>query len=105
MNTKERLQAARALVEKGWCQYSYAKNAENVQVKIESPEACQFCMRGALLKAVIGESGIIAELDNFQTVVSKVCAVLNTDVVSFNDTEGRIQEEVLEAFDEAIALC
>ena len=93
MTTKEALIAARALVEKGWCQAADARDAGGLECASRDAEAACWCLSGAIHRACDG----LAEDDAWDVLASLV-----GDPVEWNDTPGRSKEEVLALFDKAI---
>lgn len=97
------LKAARdLLVNKGWCQRNYARDANGFPADLNSPHACSFCMVGALLVATNFKS---IQLDDdhplIQILVSKIPTEYS-DIPDFNDDESRTKDEVIAVFDAAI---
>jgi hypothetical protein len=100
METLEVLQKARALVEQPetWTQHTFARNAEGApRHENWDDDACAFCIRGALNKAVGRHVGI-----NDDCYMAIRNAVGGQALARFNDTPGRSHAEVLAAFDRAI---
>jgi hypothetical protein len=77
------------LCTKGWIQGTFEKDG-----------AC--CALGALGNATGDVAGCYFDEVEAEHVLRRV--VPNGRIVAFNDTPGRTKEEVLEAFDQAIAL-
>lgn len=96
MNTKVVLIAARALIVKGWCRGTAAKNARNAAVPVDDPTASKFCAIGAVRRVAgfMGANGAIMALCDF---------VPARALVTFNDSK-RNKRDVLRIFDKAIAL-
>lgn len=95
--TKEILVAARALIaEKGWCTGVMARDANGHAVGEQDSNAACYCVLGALTAA----NG-----DEIPNSVYVAFAYANgaESIVDWNDVKGRTKEEVLEAFDKAIA--
>lgn len=97
----EALRTGRARVEQGWCQKANAKDAGAMCVAPESREARSWCMGGSL-------SGICEPVFDVAWHLLRM-AISNYDPwlingTSWNDDPNRTQEEVLAAFDRAIAL-
>lgn len=97
MNTKEVLIAARALIVKGWCRGTAAKNARNAAVPVDDPTASKFCAIGAVrcVAGFIGANGAIMALCDFVPA--------GVGLTTFNDSK-RNKRDVLRIFDKAIAL-
>lgn len=100
MTTKQILVKARALVKRGWTQGSCAKAKNGREVHPSRTTACCWCAFGALWK-VAPNSYLLAE--QVLNALPEVSAY--TNIVDFNEVEGRTQEDVLAAFDKAIARC
>lgn len=95
----EKLREARALVERGWTQEAYARNAsgddlEDVDGEFDDTEPVCWCMAGAMMKA-----GLEDEADKFV-----LDAIGERYIPEWNDAPERTQAEVLAAFDKAIEL-
>lgn len=95
--TVEQLRAARALVERGWCQGVLARNKNGKKCGHRSKHAVCFCALGALYRG-----GLEYWSDRFLHDAAEKLGAVNP--VCFNDAPGRTQAEVLALFDEAIAL-
>lgn len=99
MTTTEILRAARAKVEKGWCQGPPAKDGNGHATYSGSDRACKWCSVGAIwsvLDATTGEQACA------EVAIQNALGV--TSLAFWNEKPGRTQAEVLEAFDKAIAL-
>ena len=96
MTTVEVLKAARAKIEQGWCQGSYARNAMNEKVLYRSVDACRWCAMGAIVS--LGGVDWITAAD----VIKQANAI--EVIPKWNDAPNRTQAEVLAAFDKAIEL-
>jgi hypothetical protein len=91
-----------------WTKYALAKNEGNWEVKPNNSTACKFCTIGALHRAVIDLHGGILTTQTFEKAKT---ALRGTDaikaqhegIVMFNDDENTTHQDVLNAFDEAIA--
>lgn len=91
----DRLREARALIERGWCRKTHARNAGRRACSPKSDKATMWCMEGACMAVEL--PGRIYE-PLLQTAT-------NAQFFSeWNDAPGRTQAEVLQAFDRAIAL-
>lgn len=101
MSAKAVLIAARELIapEGAWQQRKYF-DFEEVEGGASRPCA-PFCAVGALDTAARKW-----DLDaDMRSARSRLKAVIGTEIVIWNDTIGRTQDQVLEAFDKAIAAC
>lgn len=87
----QKLEEAMALIEKGWCQYTYSR------------DGC-VCAMGAIATAIGGQPHMLTVrgFDEAYGFVSK--AIGNQLVGMWNDTKGRAQAEVIEAFRKAAEL-
>jgi hypothetical protein len=95
----DKLREARALIERGWTQGAYARNAagedlEDVDWEFSDTDPVCWCMSGAMMQA-----GLEDEADDFiQRAIGKKF------IPEWNDASERTQAEVLAAFDRAIEL-
>ncbi len=88
---------ARGLVQAGWTQGAYARNAAGKCTIPSDSDAVSFCALGALAKLVSRESWL------FTPARKALESALGTTAVSeWNDEPGRTREEVLAVFDGAI---
>lgn len=108
----EELMEARALIAKGWVQGTMATQTGSPW---DGLRFTAYCMLGALEKA---HGGIVAyrkmDQSHYEPVVHALAAGLPADfygvgnppgfIVTFNDSTGRTQQEVLAVFDRAIAI-
>jgi hypothetical protein len=83
-----KLDEARALIEKGWCQGSFYQNG------------CR-CAYGAMLSTVKGERLRFDLLDGMR---GQMAAVIDGPIFDWNDAPERTQAEVIEAFRKAAEL-
>lgn len=100
MDVKEVLTKARALVEKGWVQGSYAEDAEGLHVDPCSEDAVCWCAAGAIRAAVDDN----AEQYYFLRKTLRQYTLIGVGIIHFNDTASA-KEDVLALFDRAIADC
>ena len=97
----DKLREARALIGRGWTQGVFARDAGGRCVSPMSPDACCFCMMGAVERIASGTySGdtLISCLEDALGVHDAI------GITSFNDDFKRTQPQVLAAFDKAIEL-
>lgn len=85
-----------ALIRHGWCQGTSARNKEGTPVFAHHPDACQWCLSGAISKAAAAYP-IPIEAD----AVQALSAVTKRAIISWNDTPGRTVEEVLQVIQKA----
>lgn len=97
MSVREVLIGALALIEKGWCQGSPAKNEAGDEVWFNDPTATQFCLIAAISKTV----GTNQDLRRYLLPLEKFLPK-NKWPWSWNDEPGRTKEEVVDLFRKAI---
>jgi hypothetical protein len=103
---------ARRLINDGWSQKTFAQDSKGNMCDWRSKRAERFCSVGALYKATSHGR----EYDSCADIV--LCGVVfqvlaghidpgyvesSSCIVTYNDAKGRTKEEVLDAFDRAIA--
>lgn len=98
MNTKEVLIAARALIAKGWCRGTAAKDKANRPVPVGDPAACKFCSVGALWR--VSPHELYGVFDTTTKLLSSLTPDQN--IAGFNDSK-RNKRDVLRIFDKVIA--
>ena len=96
MKVKDVLVRARKLIAKGWIQGTYARDKDDLQVLPNDPEACKFCVLGALNRASDGGQDFRAGVDIIES------AAMSGPLHTWNDADGTTQEMVLTVFDKAI---
>jgi hypothetical protein len=106
MSTVAVLVAARALVARGWTQYAWAKNERGETVLASATDAVRWCAGGAIrlagMQLGLSTEGAVEAL--LGVIGAPVTGRLEHHAVApWNDAPERTQEEVLEAFDKAIA--
>ena len=94
------LGTAGKLIEKGWCQGTFAKSAEGVHVQLHSADAACWCSAGALLKSYPDKRQAEVAFNKL------ICEVASYDedpfgITDWNDDPARTKEEVLEVFRKA----
>ena len=90
----DKLDEARALIEKGWAQGSYALDEHGFQVDYKDPAAVCFFASAALWATGCD----LDTRDLFKRVIGE------TIIPLWNDAEDRTQAEVIEAFRKAADL-
>lgn len=98
MTTAEVLRAARAKIERGWCQGAIARTSRGDAVFHDSPTARSWCVAGAIRCITINDPAARAAAD-----AEVARAVGSSYIGDWNDERGRTKEQVLAAFDGAIA--
>lgn len=101
------LRRARSYVARGWCQGANAKDGNSTSVPHDSANAVSWCVIGAERRASLDLLGTDRRF--VDTGSCDACALLAAvagceDTAEWNDAPGRTQEEVLEAYDAAIAI-
>ena len=100
MTTKEVLIQARALILKGWTQEAFARDADGEPVSAKDPDACSWCVVGAVVAAYPDWDNLSKGLWDFLgRFVDEPCPD------EFNDLPETTQTDVLALFDRAIARC
>jgi hypothetical protein len=100
----DKLDEARALIEKGWCQGEYARGKSGRKADPTGRYAACFCAVGALGAAnrqwpwggMLGLSELNAAIGSFRQG--------EVPILDWNDIEWRTQAEVIEAFRKAAEL-
>lgn len=110
MTIAQQLQAAKKLIEKGWCKEAFARTKNGKACGIFSKNATNFCMKGALLRV----NGDRPHKDSYEDVMYMENCLLRAMqdpmatannfqyIPLFND--GSTKRKVLRAFDKAIEL-
>jgi hypothetical protein len=124
---KDLLTQARAVIERGWCQGSFARDAQGQPIKATDPLAETFCIRGATRVIAPNDDDVRArahrhledviialtdgDCDSIKGENQKLRVAFNlgqlklTDILaSYNDDTSRTQAEILAVFDAAIKL-
>jgi len=108
---KEIIQDTRSLISKGWCQDSFAKDAEGGLAYIFDTNAVSWCFSGALHRARFdkGRSDlytaalreVILETINDEYDIATADKNPSTEcsLSTWNDEEGRKQQDVLDVLD------
>lgn len=94
------LKSAKALVEKGWCQNTYAKTAKGKPTDSYNPNAVAWCMRGAMASAAANDFN--ADFVEASITLEKALGAMW--IADWNDASWRTKAEVIAAFEEAINL-
>lgn len=98
MTVRDHLIAARALIERGWCQRNYATDARGLAVEERDPSACAWCVLGAVwaTEQASGSSDVLARL-------REAAKLRRRQLHDWNDAPGRTRADVLALFDRVIA--
>jgi hypothetical protein len=105
----DKLREARALIEKGWTQDYFAKDAKGRPDYYDpsSPLVC-YCSLGAISTAVRGypdADANVCEVREYENFLAKAIGKSGpVGIAEWNDDPDRTQAEVLAAFDKAIEL-
>ena len=100
------LKETRTVLERGWTQEVYARDANGHVIYPENKDACQWCISGALRKASRFSDYDDAEKlppgypEAYRAILS---ACPDFDLVRYNDEEGRTQADVLDLMSRAIS--
>lgn len=85
------------LIEAGWTQGTYARNAAGIPVPSVSPEACSWCSAGATYRAALDLSADFGALREADGALHKA---MGNYATAFNDTHTKA--EVVAVFKAAI---
>lgn len=102
MKLSEKFEKAKALIERGWVQHTFAKNARGEFVDPCCQSACAWCATGAMC-AVEDPPGFPMKM--MDALCDSNRNIEFMEVGTWNDMEDTTKEDVLEAFDNAIAWC
>lgn len=95
--TIKRLKGVRDLLERGWCQGAYARDADGIERPAGSEEAVRFCLSGACLRVYLNT---LPRMDITHHLVETVRELGLPNLPSFND--NHTQAEVLALVDKTI---
>ncbi len=99
MTTEEVLVATRDLIQKGWTQNVYARDANGRMVPYGGPGAVCWCLSGALHTVTLGNPNV-----RFMEAHAAIKAVIGWPMAPWNDQPERTQQDVLDAIDKALAI-
>lgn len=104
-SVKDLLIRARELIEKGWCQGAYAKDADGESVGATAQGATAFCIRGAILAVGPLDYAVRAPAYNLlENIVDQITQSPCDSLAGYNDAPGRTHAEILAVFDAALRL-
>lgn len=98
--TKQVLEKALSLIERGWTQGTGARDSFGRSVSIDAPDAVTFCAIGALTKVTGANS--LRVIHNHRLLLERAGA--GTGITNWNDSTKRTKEEVIAVFKKAIEL-
>jgi hypothetical protein len=103
MNGSKLLQEAGALVEKGWCQGTEARDAGGRATQVASADAASWSLLGALQATTVSdpETGI---QDIGDAVAALAEVILDPSLANWNDSAARTKLEVLKVLKDAEVL-
>lgn len=96
-STREILTTARALIERGWTQATCARNSHGSTVPPGSADASCWCVYGALYACAAPPNALSDVCTAFRLAIDM------QEIPEWNDAPGRTKEDVLRAFDQALA--
>lgn len=100
------LRAARRYIERGWCKWSQAHDAEGCAVSAINPKAVEWCVGGAVCAAIYttwrrsGSPRLAAAFDRLMATADELGY---PDFVALNNAENTTKSDVLGLIDLAIA--
>lgn len=89
---------ARSFIERGWCRWTQARDADGVGIDPISERAVEWCAYGALVAAGLRNG----EYKGHSAVCRLIVAIGDDSIGSFNNEQETV-EPILAAFDRAIA--
>jgi hypothetical protein len=100
MTSKELLTKAKKLIDKpkNWTQGAFARNEINIAVPISAPNACQFCLMGAIERVCALNNVQSHEVTNEIYDASTRIFGVNIGLTSLND-RAQDHEELMENID------
>jgi len=98
------LQRAKERVAAGWCQGRLSDHVQHPCAVPHPMEALRASTEWCVSGALIAELGQWLNVRSPHPVEVALAAVIGEDFVAWNDTPGRTQAELLDAFDAAIRL-
>lgn len=96
----ETLKQARVLIERGWTQNAFARDADGRQVSFDNPAATCYCLSGAV-GAITGVDGDLWH--QVQLRLEETPEVGDNGIAFWNDATYRTKEQVLALIDRVIA--
>lgn len=88
------------LIRKGWTQHTFARDKNKEPVSVSSPEACSFCLLGAVYKTArdLGPKSVIIE----HKLLDSLEALTNQKTAKFNDKKGRTKTQIINLLNSAL---
>lgn len=106
---EQTLRGALVLIQRGWCQGYEALDEVGNVCDLNSLQAVRFCAIGAIYRANYALHGIVAGSTNIvatDAAIAEVAAIVGVEpgeiASEWNDVHGRVQAEVIDAFERAI---
>ena len=81
------------LKQKEWCQDVYARDRKGHETTVYSPDACMFCITGAIQFCY--PSSIDRRLEAANKLINMLGLEYHSHIPQWNDTPGRTKEEVI----------
>jgi hypothetical protein len=100
MTTLEILKRGRARIEQGKCDEAFARDAAGNKIDFDDASACSWCARGALG----WDQGPTVEFRRARSLLIAAIGIPDSAGELFNWNDTHTQQDVLDAFDRAIAL-
>lgn len=102
MTSNEILEGTIDLIKGGWTQNALARMSNGCPVSPLRPEACSFCIEGAMLKTLGDHEAEFTSLE-YDWVVNNLEELYGTSIEGWNDIPGRTHEEVVSSLESLLA--
>lgn len=97
----ETLERVLRTIKQGWCQRAWARDCVGETVKVNSIDACKWCLDGAILLETARDSNVSRKVSLF--VQETLESLGHTEgYVTYNDEIGRTQQDIVNLLERAI---
>lgn len=103
MSGAELLRDAADLVARGWCQGAEARNSAGEPTQVNSPDAVEWSLLGALQAAALRDPSITVT-DIAEAVAALAELIANPVLADWNDVEQQTSSEVVSVLEHAAVL-
>lgn len=100
------LEKVKEKIRQGWCKYYYAKDSYGLETSIYSPNACRWCLVGAI-QFVAVEDGCVSRMTQMIQVLAdaaKKISYTGDSLIRYNDEKCQSAGEVVHLIDQAIQI-